>query len=35
MSMISISLDTKTRQTSLAVDGVLVPAESFAMDKWM
>lgn len=35
MSLVNISLDTKTRQIVLAVDGVLVQCESCGLDKWV
>jgi len=35
MAMVNISLDTKTRQVVLTVNGVLVSCESCGIDKWV
>lgn len=34
MAIVNVSVDTKTRKATLAVDGVLVPALEFRVGKW-
>jgi len=35
MAMVNVSIDTKTRQSVMTIDGVIVPAMAFRVNKWI